>query len=59
MELTFGQCQPSEQPPETAVLTDPDGTRPQPISARSRSALDAHALAIFAYRRVYGVYCDV
>lgn len=59
MELSFGQCRPSEAPPTTAVVTDPDGTRPQAISARSPQALDAHALAIFHYRHVYGVYRDV
>lgn len=58
MDLTFGQCLPSQTPPETAVITDPDGTRPQPISARSAPALDGHALAIFEYRQTYGIYRD-
>lgn len=57
--LTFGQCLPPKTPPETAVISDADGARPQPISARSQAALDAHALAIFTYRREYGCYRDV
>jgi hypothetical protein len=58
MDLTFGQCLPSQTPPETAVVTDHDGTRPLQVSARSQAALDAHALAIFEYRQAYGIYCD-
>lgn len=58
MELAFGQCLPSTVPPETAIVTDPDGSRPVPISARSAEALDAHALAILAFRQ-HGIYRDV
>lgn len=48
--LTFGQCLPSETPPETARVSDVDGGRVVPISGRSHAALEDAARAITLYR---------